>query len=148
MVNLMLAIEAEFDIEIPQSAMTPDNFDTIAAIDALVSVTAESGLMPSKHRCRWTAMPAASWKCWPPRARPAAAMTMSSERRRALTNLADLVDPPGTVEIGGVRDHLLPVSDGAHHAAHLFAAGRAGARAAGHGVLPWRRLGGRQPGNP
>ena len=40
MVNLMLAIEGEFDIEIPQSAMTPDNFDTIAAIEALVSVTA------------------------------------------------------------------------------------------------------------
>jgi len=39
MVNLMLAIEAEFDIEIPQSAMTPDNFDTVAAIDALISVT-------------------------------------------------------------------------------------------------------------
>jgi acyl carrier protein len=39
MVNLMLAIEAEFDIEIPQSAMTPDNFDTVAAIDCLVSVT-------------------------------------------------------------------------------------------------------------
>ena len=39
MVNLMLAIEAESDIEIPQSAMTPDNFDTVAAIDALVSVT-------------------------------------------------------------------------------------------------------------
>ena len=42
MVNLMLAIEAEFDIEIPQSAMTPDNFDTIAAMDALVSVTAKA----------------------------------------------------------------------------------------------------------
>ena len=41
MVNLMLAIEAEFDIEIPQSAMTPDNFDTVAAMDALVSVTAK-----------------------------------------------------------------------------------------------------------
>jgi acyl carrier protein len=39
MVNLMLAIEAEFDIEIPQSAMTPENFDTVVAIDALVSVT-------------------------------------------------------------------------------------------------------------
>ena len=38
MVNLMLAVEAEFDIEIPQSAMTPDNFDTIRAIEALVSV--------------------------------------------------------------------------------------------------------------
>ena len=42
MVNLMLAIEAEFDIEIPQSAMTPDNFDTVAAIQALVSVTAKA----------------------------------------------------------------------------------------------------------
>ena len=40
MVNLMLAIEGEFDIEIPQSAMVPDNFDTIAAIEALVTVTA------------------------------------------------------------------------------------------------------------
>jgi acyl carrier protein len=38
MVNLMLAIEAEFDVEIPQSAMTPENFDTIAAIDALLAV--------------------------------------------------------------------------------------------------------------
>jgi acyl carrier protein len=42
MVNLMLAIEAEFDIEIPQSAMSPDNFDTVAAIDVLVSVTARA----------------------------------------------------------------------------------------------------------
>ena len=42
MVNLMLAIEAEFDIEIPQSAMTPDNFDTIRAIEGLVSVTAKA----------------------------------------------------------------------------------------------------------
>jgi acyl carrier protein len=42
MVNLMLAIEAEFDVEFPQSAMTPDNFDTVGAIEALVSVTAEA----------------------------------------------------------------------------------------------------------
>ena len=42
MVNLMLAIEAEFDIEIPQSAMTPENFDTICAIEGLVSVTAKA----------------------------------------------------------------------------------------------------------
>jgi acetyl esterase/lipase len=34
------------------------------------------------------------------------------ERREALAHLADLVDPPGTVEIGGVRDQLLPVHDG------------------------------------
>jgi acyl carrier protein len=37
MVNLMLSIEAEFAIEIPQSAMTPDNFETIRAIETLVS---------------------------------------------------------------------------------------------------------------
>ena len=34
------------------------------------------------------------------------------ERRRALTNLADLVDPPGTEPIGGMRDRFLPVNDG------------------------------------
>jgi acetyl esterase/lipase len=33
------------------------------------------------------------------------------ERRAALIDLADLVDPPGTVEIGGVRDHLMAVRD-------------------------------------
>ncbi len=37
----------------------------------------------------------------------------ASERRRALDTLADLVDTPGSVEIGGVRDHLLAVNDGA-----------------------------------
>jgi acyl carrier protein len=37
MVNLILAIEGEFDIEIPQIAMTPENFDTLAAIVSLVS---------------------------------------------------------------------------------------------------------------
>ncbi|MCP5412137.1 MAG: acyl carrier protein [Alphaproteobacteria bacterium] len=42
MVNLMLAIEGEFDIEVPQSAMTPENFDTVAAIANLVSVTAKA----------------------------------------------------------------------------------------------------------
>jgi acyl carrier protein len=39
MVNLMLAVEAEFGIDIPQSAMTPENFDTVAAVESLVSVT-------------------------------------------------------------------------------------------------------------
>ncbi len=37
MVNLILAVEGEFDIEIPQTSMTPENFDTLAAIVALVS---------------------------------------------------------------------------------------------------------------
>ena len=42
MVNLILAIENEFDIEIPQSAMTPENFDTMAAIKALISTVAKA----------------------------------------------------------------------------------------------------------
>ena len=37
MVNLMLAIEDEFAIEIPQRRMTPANFRTIAAIESLIS---------------------------------------------------------------------------------------------------------------
>ena len=36
MVNLMLAVEDEFGIEIPQREMTPDNFRNIAAIERLV----------------------------------------------------------------------------------------------------------------
>ncbi len=35
-----------------------------------------------------------------------------TERRCALDNLAELVDPPGRVPIGGVREHLLAVHDG------------------------------------
>ncbi|HXQ14088.1 MAG TPA: phosphopantetheine-binding protein [Caulobacteraceae bacterium] len=37
MVNLMLSIEDEFGIEIPQRRMTPANFRSIAAIEQLVS---------------------------------------------------------------------------------------------------------------
>jgi acetyl esterase len=37
----------------------------------------------------------------------------AGERRRALDTLADLVDPPGVVQIGGVRDSLFSVDDGA-----------------------------------
>ena len=36
MVNLMLAVEIEFDIAIPQSDITPENFHSVAAIEALV----------------------------------------------------------------------------------------------------------------
>jgi len=36
----MLAIEDEFEIEIPQRRMTPANFRTIAAIETLVSAVA------------------------------------------------------------------------------------------------------------
>jgi acyl carrier protein len=36
MVNLMLAVESEFDLKIPDRDMTPTNFRTIARIEALV----------------------------------------------------------------------------------------------------------------
>ena len=36
MVNLMLAVEVEFDIAIPQSDITPENFQSVNAIRALV----------------------------------------------------------------------------------------------------------------
>src|SRR5436190_21190626 len=36
MVNLMLAVEAEFDLKIPDSHMTLRNFQSIAAINSLV----------------------------------------------------------------------------------------------------------------
>jgi acyl carrier protein len=36
MVNLMLAIEAEFDIMIPASEITPANFRSISSIEALI----------------------------------------------------------------------------------------------------------------
>ena len=38
MVNLMLAVEGEFDVKIPDRDMTPANFRTVARIDALVGV--------------------------------------------------------------------------------------------------------------
>jgi len=36
MVNLMLAVELEFDIAIPQSDITPENFHSVATIQTLV----------------------------------------------------------------------------------------------------------------
>jgi acyl carrier protein len=36
MVNLMLAVELEFDIARPQSDITPENFHSVAAIKSLV----------------------------------------------------------------------------------------------------------------
>ena len=37
MINLMLAIEVEFDLSIPQTDITPENFDTIASVEATVA---------------------------------------------------------------------------------------------------------------
>lgn len=36
MVTLMLTVEAEFDLTIPQSDITPENFQSIASIAALI----------------------------------------------------------------------------------------------------------------
>lgn len=37
LVNLMLAVEAEFDLQIPESDMRPANFRSIARIESLVA---------------------------------------------------------------------------------------------------------------
>ena len=37
MVNLMLAVEAEFDFTIPQSDITPENFQSVATLNRLVT---------------------------------------------------------------------------------------------------------------
>ena len=36
MVTLMLEVEAEFDVTIPQSDITPENFRSVATIEALI----------------------------------------------------------------------------------------------------------------
>jgi acetyl esterase len=41
------------------------------------------------------------------------------ERRAALTNLADLVDPPGTEPVGGVREHLMAVHNSGGSDGHI-----------------------------
>jgi acyl carrier protein len=42
MVKLMLAVEVEFDISIPDADLLPDNFRSIAAIEALVARARQS----------------------------------------------------------------------------------------------------------
>lgn len=42
MVSLMLAIETEFDLTIPQDEITPENFESIATVEALVLRLASS----------------------------------------------------------------------------------------------------------
>jgi acyl carrier protein len=44
MVNLMLAVEVEFDIVIAQSDITPENFHSLASIEALVGHTLDQRL--------------------------------------------------------------------------------------------------------
>lgn len=42
MVNLMLAVEVEFDIAIPQADITPENFHSLASIEMLVTRTLQA----------------------------------------------------------------------------------------------------------
>ncbi len=42
MVNLMLAVEAEFDVMIPPSDITPENFRSVATIEAMIAKLAPS----------------------------------------------------------------------------------------------------------
>ena len=37
MVSLMLGVEAEFDLTIPQSEITPDNFQSVKALERMIS---------------------------------------------------------------------------------------------------------------
>jgi acyl carrier protein len=37
MVNLMLGVEAEFDFTIPQSEITPENFQSVKALEAMIA---------------------------------------------------------------------------------------------------------------
>ena len=45
MVNLMLAIEMQFDLTIPQSEITPANFASIASVEELLRRLSESAAL-------------------------------------------------------------------------------------------------------
>ena len=47
MVNLMLAVELEFDIAIPQADITPENFQSCASMEALVERTLQNTPKPA-----------------------------------------------------------------------------------------------------
>jgi acyl carrier protein len=42
MVNLVLAVESEFDVMIPESSITPANFRSVAAISSLIGALQQS----------------------------------------------------------------------------------------------------------
>jgi acyl carrier protein len=46
MVNLMLSVESEFDIAIPQADINPENFASLASVEALISRMLDSELTP------------------------------------------------------------------------------------------------------
>ena len=37
MVNLMLAVDGEFDLSIPQNDITPDNFRSVASVESMLA---------------------------------------------------------------------------------------------------------------
>ena len=43
MVNLMLAVEAEFDFTIPQTEITPENFQSIATLQQMIVAQVQPG---------------------------------------------------------------------------------------------------------
>ena len=135
-------------MEFPQSAMTPENFDTIAAIDALLSPSCPKPPEQKDGPCRSTAMRADILDMLEAAGQSRGRYDDVEERRQSLINLADVVDPPGEVAIGGVRDELLAVDDRPYCAQGLFALGKAGARIARHGVLSRRRMGGGRGSTP
>ena len=42
MVNLMLGVEAEFDFTIPQSEITPENFQSVETLERMVAIQLQS----------------------------------------------------------------------------------------------------------
>ena len=44
MVNLMLAVEAEFDFTIPQSEITPENFQSVRALEQMITAQLRRGI--------------------------------------------------------------------------------------------------------
>ena len=42
MVNLMLGVEAEFDLTIPQAELTPENFQSVETLERMVSAQLQS----------------------------------------------------------------------------------------------------------
>ncbi len=64
MVNLMLGVEAEFDFTIPQSHITPENFQSVKTLERMIGAAAQTrhgdltdrralcfGLVAEKPRC-------------------------------------------------------------------------------------------------
>ncbi len=44
MVDLMLSVESEFDLAIPQADINPENFASLASIEALISRMLDGGV--------------------------------------------------------------------------------------------------------